>query len=533
MLPGLPAADLARKSWVPLVETGAAWLPAAAATAGSRPLLALAAWPDHGQGSGGLPLLPAFAMVIMTVLSPPWSPCLLSLLSVNSPCCLPWLFLRVFGSSGLRVFGSSGLRTLMAAASASLALAACGGGDSTVQTQPQTDHIPPDTQTPPDCTAVPRPAGCTDSEPVVPMPFAPLGSLETSYAVAAIKKARFGTEQYPIELYRDPEKIQIAALKHRPFTGKTDQFRLGGQLTKLVKVEPSGDVDYTFELWNNGGDLNSGGLATNEGSFEEGGFKALYKSNTLSDGVTGIKLLTIASDDWTSKEAIKLDFDEPYNSAMKDFQVLSAEVDTDNDNENDATLYAELWTNYPSDDTHYMSGGIWLLVPNDTSQVEAYDFGGFVRSTYYGLADSVNHVPWRTATGTAKYNGSAAGLYASLGENNDVKISRLFGKVTINADFETARTRGVLDGKIHDLTLDGKQVKGELLLNTDMDSPHRVNYGIGNINGINFTGIHHYVILDGTTAESSTKALMGTIGGTGANGDTVVGTWGAYKVEEE
>ena len=372
------------------------------------------------------------------------------------------------------------------------------------------------------------------------MPFAALGRLETSYAVAAIKNARFGTEQYPIELYYDAEIVQIAAMRNRPFNGKRYTFRLGGYLTKSVKVEPSGDenVGYKFELWNHNGPNTDGGLAIDAApdgsdSFVDGGFKFLYKAEALSDGVSGIKLHTVANDDWTSKKTIELDFDEPYDSAMKNYQALTAEVDTDQDNQNDSTLYTELWTNYPSTgNTYYMSGGIWLLVPNNKSQDKDYDFGGFVRSGYY-RPDHSNSKVWRTVTGTARYKGSAAGLYTSLDENNDGKISRLLGKVTINADFGTTTERGILDGRIHDLTLDDKQVTGELLLNTDMDNIPLANYNIGNINGVNFTGAHYYVVLDGTSEETTTKALMGTIGGRGENGDTVVGTWGAYKVEDE
>ena len=73
---------------------------------------------------------------------------------------------------------SSGLQALMAAASASLALAACGGGgDSTVQTRPT--PVPPVKKPPTrDCTAVPRPAGCPEPEPVVPMPLEGLSLTE-------------------------------------------------------------------------------------------------------------------------------------------------------------------------------------------------------------------------------------------------------------------------------------------------------------------------------------------------------------------
>ena len=381
----------------------------------------------------------------------------------------------------------------------------------------------------PDCTATPRPPACppiTPPEPTVPVPFAALGSLETSYAVAAIKNAKLGIEEDPLYYEVGEEVLQITALKHLKSdvtvqVAGSDLFT--GNMTKLARVEHTGNVDWRFELW------NPGALTAGTGHLKIRLTEALGSSGTM------VKIFGVENDDWTSKRPITFGFSEPYNKAMKNYQILTAEVDTDNNNIDDAILYTELWTNYPSGgnagDTHYMSGGIWLLVPDDESEYEAYDFGAFVRSNYYTQTNS-NYLIYKSAEGTAQYKGSAAGLYVSS-ENNGLKISRLLGKVTIDADFMTTAKRGSLEGKIHDLTLDGKQVLGELLLNRDLDNLPTSTYGIGNVNGVNFTGIIDYTTLDGTSKESSTKALMGTIGGRGENGDTVVGTWGAYKVEEE
>ena len=423
--------------------------------------------------------------------------------------------LRVFGSSGLRVFGSSGLRVFGLMAAASLALAACGGGDSTVQPpQPQRTPVEP----PPDCTMEPRPAGCPPPPPpVTPMPFAGLGGLETSYAAAAIKKTRFGIEQYPIYLYENEETMQITSLRHRPLTNTDDRDRLRGQLTKVVKVTPSGDIDYEFELW------HTGLLVTDSGSFTRGGFKEIARSEALDDSRTSDKLFSIGKDDYTAKN-IDFDFEEPYN-VMKDYQILTAEVDTNKDNEKDATLHAELWTDYSSSNTNdYLGGGFWLLAPKDVQDNAGYVFGGFVRS------QSKAETPTRSLTGQATYKGAAAGLHTSL-ENNTAKISRLLGKVTMTIDFEGTGEQGNVDGRIHDLTLDGKVVRGELLLERDIDSkPVPVpNWGIGNINGINYTGQWDFSAI----TSRDVRSVVGTIGGTGSNGNTVVATFGARKVEEE
>ena len=359
---------------------------------------------------------------------------------------------------------------------ASLSLAACGGGDSTVQTAPAQIQTPPDNQDPDlDCTAVPQPAGCESREPVVLMPFAGLSSSAKALAYSAIQKAYFGIDSTPIDLqgndnneYLDNMALQITAWKD---IAATDEGTFGrGMLTKVVKVTPSGsvgDIDYVFNLWTTG--VLVGNSIYRVDYPDDQQIDTSLTELLVDDSSFGAaEVFSIEEDDYTAKN-INLRFDESYQyNVMKDYQVLSAEVDTDKDNTKDSTLHAELWTDYSGDTTSdYLVGGFWLLVPKDMTK--DYSFGGFVR----GEADPVfPSSKIKPSIGGATYKGSLAGIHTSS-EDGMSKISRLLGKVTIDADFGTTSTYGRIEGSAYDLKLDGTPVGGEILINIDMDSGDR------------------------------------------------------------
>ena len=473
--------------------------------------------------------------------------------------------LRVFGSSGLRVFGSSGLRVFGLMAAASLALAACGGGDSTVQTQQPKPTAPVGPVVPPV-----KP----DPEPVVPMPFAGLGSFEKGYAVGAIRKANFGIIEAPLQLrgrdeanvWTDSAALQITAWKDRPLevsvSPNSQVTNSTGDWTKIVRVTPSGTteaINYKIEFYLSG---TVGGNSMFNILFEDDLFYPVSVNSDLdADDSSPVRFLTIQGDNWTSSKKIDLGFDESYNyNVMKNYQVMTANFDINKDKTSNAssksqnvldlggkksfqhllkpqkgTMYSEIWTDYSGDNTNdYMVGGVWLLVPTELHDTHAYDFGGFVRGENPIARRKLNAV-----IGKATYKGSVAGLHTSW-DNNIVKISRLLGKVTLMADFDNETNWGSVDGKVHDLKLDDKSIGGQLFLTSStMNNEDDLRYfaekvGIGNIQGINYEGSWGVVFqIPGETDADLPGGVVGTIGGTGSNGNTVVATFGAYKVEEE
>ena len=292
----------------------------------------------------------------------------------------------------------------------------------------------------------------------------------------------------------------------------------------------------------------------------------LYKEDNTS---TSVRFLTLQGKNWTSSRKINLGFDESYKyNVMKSYQVMTADFDIDKDKTSNAsilpnnvldspeltgsakiahllkprqgTMYSELWTDYSNDnDKDYMVGGVWLLVPKDLQDYEAWEFGGFVRGQNPTKRNSIPEI-----VGKAIYKGSVAGLLTSLGDDDMVQISRLLGKVTLTADFMDGTKFGTLNGSVHDLRLDGANVGGSLLMNANMDDrfsdstkverSYDVGVDVGNIEGVNYTGSWHVQFqMPGATEADLPGGAVGTIGGHGTNGNTFIATFGAKKVEAE
>ena len=153
---------------------------------------------------------------------------------------------------------------LVSSAALALALAACGGAESTVQTQqPAAPVVPPNNQDP-DCTALPLPAGCEPREPVVPMPLAGLGDAPKLAAAIALREVADTAKVQLVNLYeKDPRESRVPIQGLQLRMSKTDASvggsnsslnRLG---TKLVDVTSSGSGDkiaYSFGLYTPGKD---------------------------------------------------------------------------------------------------------------------------------------------------------------------------------------------------------------------------------------------------------------------------------------
>ena len=433
----------------------------------------------------------------------------------------------------------------MAAASASLALAACGGGDSTVQTQPKTRPVPP----PPDCTAVPPPAGCPDPEPtapVVPIPLTGLGDAPKLAAAIALKEVADTSKVQLTYSVGDPEpwasSLAIQGLQLR--LSRSTDYRaprvnsLAVDLldTKIAQVIPSGsgnNIAYFFGLYTpegvTGSSTFAGGLGQGLTDPFEHKIFSLKNNDKDNDAYTSVKRI----------ESIASQLGESW-----DYSILKASVPSVKDGDKDATLYAELWTDYASaGENDYMVGGWWLVAPNNPAG--DYRFGAIAKGENYYIAGSSAKGPVKPeVTGTATYKGPAAGLHTSS-ENGMVSIQRLLGKVTLTADFGTTATRGTIEGRINDLTLDGNSVGGQLLLPSA--TFHNVNWhirpiltgndnlnpksDIGNIKGINYMGDWAGTFQGDASGTDQPTGIVGVVGGSGG-GNSFVASFGAKKVEE-
>ena len=378
-------------------------------------------------------------------------------------------------------------------AAASLALAACGGGDSTVQAPAATQPLPTQPVTPADPN---RP----------PMVFDGLTALQRAGAARAVKKS----------------SISLVGLAEEEDNYAAYKTTLEHDLTKIVVFKPA---DYTFSLYN-----------TSTFSYSPSGANFVSPVIAEDDGTLQIDSLT--SKDWITMEDIDLGFGSGYDS-----KILTGKIKAKKGGERDNTLHAEVWHNYGESSTDYHTGGVWLIVPD--SPIDAYYFGAFANgeNTYPTDASGEGNVD-NAVVGQAIYKGNAAGLVSSS-EDGMVSIQRLLGKATLTADFGNATARGTIKGTIDDLTLDGDSVDGQLLIPEDDSMSSKLLRGIrsgktdvttqfvGNIDGIAYMGSWLGSFTGDRADNAQPTGIVGVIGGNGQNGSSFVASFGAKKVEDE
>ena len=440
----------------------------------------------------------------------------------------------------------------------SLSLAACGGGgDSTVQTQQVAPVVPP--TVPPTPPAYPPlfGGGFTDSVP---------GSLTLSGLVANVVD-QAAKEEFPIFSTTDTRSDsgewignRIYAVQHMNANWKPGNRNAGpfprnyGQYNTFIKLVPSGSADninYQFEIYNHDNDRDF----IVDYTSTSGGVLSEPLGHPPTD--RGLWNRKVDSFDSTKYEVIpnKIDLGPDF-----DYTILKTPIKIRDDGEDgnvfyageeDGTFYAEVWTNYGSDTTDWMAGGIWLIVPEDNTDTTGYKFSAFALGKNIlgsdfnpsGYAYGLHEDP----SGEATYTGPATGLYLS-GETQ--KLSRLLGKVSMTARLtgDIANEFGTLEGRITDLMLDDETLSGEILLpkiDIRLESPNigllfsrqdlpRKKQELGNIRGDNMIGEWGAMFTGDTTttAESYPTGVVGTVGGYGG-GNSFVASFGAKKVEKD
>ena len=109
---------------------------------------------------------------------------------------------------------------------------------------------------------------------------------------------------------------------------------------------------------------------------------------------------------------------------------------------------------------NYLSFGSWLYVPEDITDLDAYDFGVFASGDDPFMADNLQGL-----AGTASYAGEASGTYADVPE---AAISPFSAKVELTADFGTDQAFGSVEGRVYEFEIAGGATTSltELGLNT-------------------------------------------------------------------
>ena len=98
----------------------------------------------------------------------------------------------------------------------------------------------------------------------------------------------------------------------------------------------------------------------------------------------------------------------------------------------------------------YLIFGHWLYVPDDVTDADAYDFGVFASGgDAFAVADIM------PLTGTATYNGDAAGVYYANGLSSSPDIGSFTADVELMADFKSSSEYGTVEGEVNNFVFDG------------------------------------------------------------------------------
>ena len=306
-------------------------------------------------------------------------------------------------------------------------------------------------------------------------------------------------------------------------------------LLKKVSGDAS-DPDYQFELWTSGYISSPGSTLLNDYLNRELGSPINIDGQLVSYKFFSVGMDTTGDKIQYEKTKLDLGFGDDWDSSL-----LKAEVNSKKDGDKDAMLHAEVWSSYPSGQSDYLAGGVWLMVPNDLG-ADAYHSGAFAHGNmaYGDMGGAVQ--------GKATYKGVALGLHTAA-NGDSLTVSRLTGKVTLDVDFGTTadtpeHTRALINGRINSLALDGESVSGQIILpqgssfgSSDIrpltsanGRSAAINHNLGNIKGINYQGSWGGVFTGPSAGNAQPTGIAGTVGGSGGS-NSFVASFGAKKEE--
>ena len=106
---------------------------------------------------------------------------------------------------------------------------------------------------------------------------------------------------------------------------------------------------------------------------------------------------------------------------------------------------------------NYLAFGSWQYVPQDMTEIDAYDFGMFASGD-----DPFRVANLRALTGTANYSGDAAGTYA---DDVAATLSPFSAKVALAAEFGSTETFGRILGVVYGFEIEGGKTSALRSLN--------------------------------------------------------------------
>ena len=178
-------------------------------------------------------------------------------------------------------------------------------------------------------------------------------------------------------------------------------------------------------------------------------------------------------------------------------------------------------------DTDYLSGGVWLFVPDNATSADDYVFGAFVDGS-----DPFDQANLVALQGTAIYRGDAAGVYSAT-DDQSTEIGSFNGDVELMADFG-ASDLGTISGSITNFEVDGEPDDGTLNLGTAPIGSQNSGFFEGAVTGSDdermYVGNWGGQFFGNEESDGKPGSVGGTFGGRSTD-DAVnfVGAFGAYK----
>lgn len=202
--------------------------------------------------------------------------------------------------------------------------------------------------------------------------------------------------------------------------------------------------------------------------------------------------------------------------------------------DDNSRLYVDVYTDIGSDnDTDYMSGGVWLLVPADATSANDYEFGAFVDGN-----DGFDANNLQALSGKANYAGKATGVYSF-----DNLFSRSIGywdadKVELTVNFDEGSI-GTISGKVSEISdyytgteFEGDEITLESAPITGSNSGFFTGTLRGTVNQKDLTGNWGGQFFgNGDQTTDPPGSVAGTLGGAAADDSAAfVGAFGAYRL---
>ena len=179
-------------------------------------------------------------------------------------------------------------------------------------------------------------------------------------------------------------------------------------------------------------------------------------------------------------------------------------------------------------DTDYLSGGVWLVVPDNATSADDYVFGAFVDGN-----DPFDQSNIMALQGTATYEGGATGVYSEKTAESTA-IGYFNGDVELTANFNGASDLGTISGSITNFEVDGEPDDGTLNLGTAPIGSQNSGFFEGAVTGADdermYVGNWGGQFFGNGESDGKPGSVGGTFGGRSTD-DAVnfVGAFGAYK----